>query len=144
MKLLFSFALFAALANGKRRRMMDLIRQSPGCNVNDLSRHFQMSRIAVMKHLKVLVDAGLVISKKSGRSRELYFNAAPIQMIYDRWSDEYSAFWTTQAVDLKYAVEGGSESKQDAETHDASAAKDSTKSTRQKKPEKKAGKGRKK
>ena len=123
---------------------MDLIRQSPGCNINDLSRHFQMSRIAVMKHLKVLVDAGLVISKKSGRSRELYFNAAPIQMIYDRWSDEYSAFWTTQAVDLKYAVEGGSESKQDAEPDVASDAAETSRSPRSSKQKKKAGKGRKK
>ena len=123
---------------------MDLIRQSPGCNINDLSRHFQMSRIAVMKHLKVLVDAGLVISKKSGRSRELYFNAAPIQMIYDRWSDEYSAFWTTQAVDLKYAVEGGSESKQDAEPDVASDAAETSRSPRSSKQKKKGGKGRKK
>ena len=64
-----------------------------------------MSRIGVMKHLKILVDAKLLISRKNGRSRELYFNAAPIQMIYDRWTDEYSTFWATQAVDLKYEVE---------------------------------------
>lgn len=64
-----------------------------------------MSRIGVMKHLKVLVEAKLVISRKKGRTRELFFNAAPIQMIYDRWTDEYSAFWVTQAVDLKYRVE---------------------------------------
>ena len=54
---------------------------------------------------KFLVQARLVISRKRGRTRELFFNAAPIQMIYDRWTDEYSAFWATQAVDLKYQAE---------------------------------------
>ena len=64
-----------------------------------------MSRIGVMKHLSILVEAKLVLSRKKGRVRQLFFNAAPIQLIYDRWTDEYGAFWTTQAVDLKYKVE---------------------------------------
>lgn len=64
-----------------------------------------MSRIGVMKHLDLLVESGLVVSRKQGRTRQLFFNAAPIQMIYDRWTDEYSSFWVTQAVDLKYEVE---------------------------------------
>ena len=96
---------FLALASRTRRKMMDLAKKSPGCCVNDLCEHFEMSRIGVMKHLQILVDAKLIISRKSGRTRELFFNAAPIQMIYDRWTDEYSAFWVTQAVDLKYKVE---------------------------------------
>jgi len=58
-----------------------------------------------MKHIQILVEAKLLISRKSGRTRELFFNSAPIQMIYDRWSDEYSAFWATQAVDLKRKAE---------------------------------------
>lgn len=98
-------AIFQALANAHRRRMMDLVREHPGCSVNDLCKEFEFSRIAVMKHLQVLVDATLVISRKVGRSRQLYFNAAPIQMVYDRWSDEYSRFWASQVVDLKYAAE---------------------------------------
>ena len=97
--------IFQALASRARRIMLDLIRQTPGCSVNDLCEHFEMSRIGVMKHLQILVEARLVISRKQGRTRQLFFNAAPIQMIYDRWTDEYSAFWATQAVDLKYQSE---------------------------------------
>lgn len=98
--------IFQALANRVRRLMLDLIKQMPGCSVNDLCDHFSMSRIGVMKHLGILVDSKLVISRKEGRTRQLYFNVAPIQLIYDRWTDEYSAFWATQVVDLKYKVEG--------------------------------------
>ena len=96
---------FQSLASRVRRMMLDLVKQMPGCCVNDLCEHFAMSRIGVMKHLKILVDSKLVVSRKHGRTRELYFNAAPIQMIYDRWTDDYSAYWATQAVDLKYKVE---------------------------------------
>ena len=96
---------FHALSHRARRQLMDLVKRSPGCSVNDLCEHFDMSRIAVMKHLGVLVDARLIISKKTGRTRELYFNIAPIQMIHDRWSDEYSEFWATQMIDLKYKIE---------------------------------------
>ena len=96
---------FHALAHPARRHMLDLIKKSPGCSVNDLCEHFETSRIAVMKNLRVLVDAKLIISKKKGRTREFYFNVAPIQMIHDRWSDEYSEFWATQIVDLKYKIE---------------------------------------
>ena len=85
--------------------MLDVVKKAPGCSLGELCGHFDMSRIGVMKHLQVLVDAKLVLSRKRGRTRELFFNAAPIQQIHDRWSDEYSAFWTTQAVDLKYRVE---------------------------------------
>lgn len=92
---------FSALGNRTRRQILDLVKRSPGCNVAALCQHFDISRIAVMKQLDVLVDAQLVISRKRGRSRELFFNAAPIQMIYDRWTDEYSQFWAQQTVDLK-------------------------------------------
>ena len=97
---------FHALAHPTRRHMMDLVKKSPGCSVNDLCKHFEISRIAVMKHLRVLVDANLVISRKKGRTRELFFNVAPIQMIHDRWSDQYSEFWATRMIDLKYKIEG--------------------------------------
>jgi DNA-binding transcriptional ArsR family regulator len=97
--------IFQALASQPRRLIIDVVKKMPGCCVNDVCEHFQMSRIGVMKHLQILTDAKLVISRKQGRTRALYFNAVPIQMIYDRWTDEYSAFWATQAVDLKYKVE---------------------------------------
>ncbi len=96
---------FSALAHQARRRIVDLVTQMPGCNVNDLCEHFDISRIAVMKHLDVLVGAQLIISGKRGRNRLLYFNAAPIQLIYDRWTNEYSTFWVTQVVDLKKLAE---------------------------------------
>ena len=96
---------FHALASRVRRLIMDVVKQLPGCCVNDICAHFEMSRIGVMKHLKILVESKLILSRKSGRTRELFFNAAPIQLIYDRWTDDYSAFWITQAIDLKYQAE---------------------------------------
>ncbi|MCO6458721.1 MAG: helix-turn-helix transcriptional regulator [Pirellulaceae bacterium] len=98
-------AVFQALAHAGRRRMLDLIRGMPGCNVNDVCKYFDSSRIAVMKHLRVLEEADLVISRKAGRSRQLYFNAVPIQLIYDRWTTEYSQFWASQVTDLKFQIE---------------------------------------
>lgn len=96
---------FQAMASKPRRLIMDLVKDQPGCCVNDLCAHFDISRIGVMKHLQILVDAKLILSRKEGRKRVLYFNAAPIQLIYDRWTTEYSAFWASQAVDLKYLAE---------------------------------------
>ncbi|MEZ6063848.1 MAG: helix-turn-helix transcriptional regulator [Planctomycetaceae bacterium] len=98
-------AVFQALSNASRRRILDLVKGMPGCNVNDVCKYFDVSRIAVMKHLNVLEAARLILSEKHGRSRELYFNAAPIQMIYDRWTTEYSSFWASQVTDLKFKSE---------------------------------------
>ncbi len=96
---------FAALAHPSRRKMLDIIRQHGGCSVNDVAAYFDTSRIAVMKHLKVLESARLITSDKPGRTRRLYFNAVPIQMIYDRWTTEYSVLWASKLTRLKYAVE---------------------------------------
>ncbi len=98
--------MFLALANTSRRKMLDIIREMPGCSVNDVVKYFEMSRIGVMKHLGLLEAAGLVISRKPGRTRELYFNTGPIQAVYDRWTTEYASFWASQAMDLKYQIEG--------------------------------------
>ena len=113
--------------------MMDLVKQSPGCSVNDLCEHFETSRIAVMKHLKVLVEANLIISQKKGRKRELFFNVAPIQMIHDRWSDEYSEFWATQMIDLKYKIESRSTKSQKTEKRSKTTGQSKSKSTKKKK-----------
>lgn len=96
---------FRALASSSRRRILDLVQAHPGCSVNDVCAHFETSRIAVMKHLRVLEKAGLITSHKQGRTRELYFNIVPIQMIYDRWTDEYGSRWARRLADLKYRVE---------------------------------------
>lgn len=96
---------FQAMAHQSRRKILDLVKSMPGCSVNDLCKYFGTSRIAVMKHIKVLEAANLLISKKEGRRRELYFNVVPIQMIYDRWTTEYSSFWASQVTDLKFKLE---------------------------------------
>lgn len=98
-------AIFVALSHQHRRRMLDLIKDMPGCSVGDVAKYFEISRIAVMKHLGVLEEADLVVSRKVGRRRELFFNAVPIQMVCDRWMTEYSRFWATQALDVKYLLE---------------------------------------
>ena len=97
--------LFHALASPVRRQIMDIVRHQPGCNVNEVSKAFDVSRIAVMKHLTVLEQAGLLISEKEGRARRLYFNPVPIQQIHERWTSEYSAYWAGTLTDLKRKVE---------------------------------------
>lgn len=97
--------LFHALASEPRREMLDIIKDRPGCNVMDVCKYFDVSRIAVMKHLNVLEKANLIISEKVGRTRRLYFNAAPIQMIYERWTTDYSAMWAGRLTEFKRQVE---------------------------------------
>ena len=99
---------FHALGSACRRRILDIVRNSPGCSVKYVCRHFDVSRIAVMKHLTVLEQANLLISEKNGRTRSLYFNTVPIQMIYDRWTDDFSAYWAEKVTALKYRVEQAS------------------------------------
>ena len=100
-------AVFQALASATRRRMLDLLKSMPGASVNDVAKYFPMSRIGVMKHLLVLEEAGLLVSRKSGRIRQLYFNIVPLQAIHDRWTTEYGEFWATRALDLKRRLEAG-------------------------------------
>jgi len=96
---------FKALASPVRRRILDIVKDTPGCSVQDVSAHFEMSRIAVMKHLGVLEAARLVLSEKEGRTRRLHANVVPIQRIYDRWTTEYSALWGRHLTGIKYRVE---------------------------------------
>lgn len=98
-------AVFQALASESRRRMLDIVKECPGIAVGALANEFDVSRIAVMKHLRVLEQSGLLVSEKTGRTRRLYFNAVPVQMIYDRWTTEYSAYWSGNLTKLKYAAE---------------------------------------
>jgi DNA-binding transcriptional ArsR family regulator len=101
-------AVFEALASPARRRILDIVKNDPGCSVKEVAGHFEISRIAVMKHLGVLEGAGLIVSEKTGRTRRLYLNPVPIQMIYDRWTSEFSALWAGKLTRLKYRVEGES------------------------------------
>ena len=98
-------AVFQALASTTRREMLDIVRNEPGCSVGAVASRFDVSRIAVMRHLTVLEEAGLIISDKRGRTRHLYINAVPIQMIHDRWTSEYSALWSGRMLDIKYLAE---------------------------------------
>ena len=105
-------ALFAALAHRDRRRMLDLLLQAPGMTVKAMASHFPMSRIAVMKHLKVLEQAGLLQSEKQGRERHLFLDPTPLQVVYDRWTTELSAFWASRMADIKARVEARVNAKQ--------------------------------
>ena len=98
-------ALFQALAHARRRRIVDIVKNQPGCSVTDVCAYFDVSRIAVMKHVNLLEDAGLIVSEREGRVRRLYFNVVPIQLMYDRWTDEYSGWWAGRMADIKYQVE---------------------------------------
>ncbi|MGD2133342.1 MAG: helix-turn-helix transcriptional regulator [Maricaulaceae bacterium] len=97
--------LFHALAHETRRKILDLVRDKPGQGVGELARSFDVSRIAVMNHLAVLEGADLIISEKDGRTRRLYLNAAPIQMIRERWMDDFSEHWAGRVTAIKYAAE---------------------------------------
>lgn len=113
-------ALFQALASASRREILDIVRAKPGCSVMHVCSHFDVSRIAVMKHIGVLEKANLVLSEKQGRTRRLYFNAAPIQLIYDRWTSEYSGYWSGQMTRIKYLAE----ERHSQQTGDVAEAKD--------------------
>ncbi len=96
---------FHALAHETRREILDHLRDQPGLAVGELAQQFDVTRIAVMNHLRVLTQAGLVTSQKQGRSRHLYLNAMPIQMIYERWIDGYSAQWLDRMSLIKQVAE---------------------------------------
>jgi|GEM_PF-1091691 len=98
-------AVFAALAVPARRRMMDLVQAAPGSTIASLASHFEMSAVGVLKHVRVLERAGLLLTHKHGRERLLYVNLVPIQMIHDRWTNAYASFWAEQVVDLKQRLE---------------------------------------
>lgn len=104
-------AVFQALAHESRRRMLDIVKEEPGIGVGALASDFDVSRIAVMKHLAVLEEADLIVSEKDGRTRRLYFNAAPIEMIHNRWTTQYSAYWAGQLTRIKYLAEANEAAK---------------------------------
>lgn len=99
-------AIFLALSHAARRRIMDLLKTMPGATVNDVCKYFDVSRIMIMKHIGILESADLIVSRKVGRTRQLYLNAVPLQAVHDRWSTEYGQFWAGRVMDLKYQLEG--------------------------------------
>lgn len=98
---------FKALGDPYRRRILDLLRERDGRSLSDLEAYFpDMTRFGVMKHLKVLEDALLVVSKKSGRFKHHYLNPMPIQDIADRWISSFARPWTNTINTIKHQLEG--------------------------------------
>jgi len=98
--------LFKALADGRRREILDLLKDAPR-TTGDLCRHFEatLDRCTVMQHLGVLERAELVIARREGRSRWNHLNAAPFKEIYDRWISAYAAPALDLLTRLKREVE---------------------------------------
>ena len=97
-------AVWKALSDPTRRRILDLLRRGPS-TTGDLCKPFRTSRFAIMKHLSVLETAGLVLARRAGRERWNYLNSVPIQKIYERWVRGYESHWAESLIRLKTAVE---------------------------------------
>lgn len=100
-------AVFRALADPSRRRLLDLLFERNGRTLTELESELPMTRFGVMKHLRLLEEAGLIATRKVGREKLHYLNPVPIQLISDRWLNKYSAARASALVDLKTALEGG-------------------------------------
>ncbi len=96
---------FVALASRTRRQILDIVAAHPGSAVGQVAGHFDISRIAVQKHLATLEEAELLLSQRQGRERRLWFNAVPLQLVHERWSERYRGFWANRLTQLKYASE---------------------------------------
>ena len=99
-------AVFKALANGKRRQMLDAMKAEPLTTGALCERFPEMDRCSVMQHLKVLEEADLVIPRREGRERWNHLNALPIQAIHDRWISQYAGHAMSVLSALKGELEG--------------------------------------
>jgi DNA-binding transcriptional ArsR family regulator len=96
---------FKALADTSRRFLLDLLHKRDGQTLSELEWELEMSRFGVMKHLKVLEEAGLVITRREGREKLHFLNAVPIRLIHDRWIDKYKEREVSVLADLKTSLE---------------------------------------
>ena len=96
---------FKALADPTRRSLLDELFREDGQSLSALERRFAMSRIGVMKHLKQLEGAGLVVTKRRGREKLHFLNPIPIRMVHDRWIDKYTEPWAASLIGLKNELE---------------------------------------
>jgi DNA-binding transcriptional ArsR family regulator len=96
---------FRALADPSRRFLLDLLFARDGRTLTELESELSMTRFGVMKHLKVLEEAGLVVTRRSGREKLHFLNPVPIRLIHDRWIDKYTERNVTALVDLKNNLE---------------------------------------
>jgi DNA-binding transcriptional ArsR family regulator len=97
--------IFKALADSSRRFLLDLLFKQDGQTLGELEGRLAMTRFGVMKHLKVLENAGLVITRRQGREKLHFLNAVPIRLIHDRWIDKYREREVSALADLKASLE---------------------------------------
>lgn len=95
---------FRALADGTRRRILDLLARSPR-TTGDLCARFPVSRYAVMKHLTVLERAGLLVVRRRGRQRFNHLNPVPLQNLHERWMRPHAERWASSLLALKRSLE---------------------------------------
>jgi DNA-binding transcriptional ArsR family regulator len=96
---------FKALADPTRRFVLDLLFQRDGRTLKELESGLEMTRFGVMKHLRILENAGLVVTRRSGREKLHFLNPVPIRMIHDRWIDKYREREVSALLALKTDLE---------------------------------------
>jgi len=96
---------FRALADPTRRSLLDALFREDGQTLSALEARLPMTRFGVMKHLKVLEAAGLVVTKRRGREKLHFLNPVPIRLIHDRWVSKYAEPWAAALSDLKHGLE---------------------------------------
>ncbi|MGE5408639.1 MAG: ArsR/SmtB family transcription factor [Syntrophothermus sp.] len=96
---------FKALADPTRRELLDALRRRDGQTLSELERRFEMTRFGVMKHLRQLEAAGLVVSRRRGREKLHYLNPVPIRDIYERWVSRYADSWAAPLSRLRQDLE---------------------------------------
>jgi DNA-binding transcriptional ArsR family regulator len=98
-------AVFKALADATRRHLLDRLFEREGRTLSELGGELEMTRFGVAKHLKVLEDAGLVTTRRSGREKLHFLNPVPIRLIHDRWIDKYTEHAVAALTGLKKQLE---------------------------------------
>ncbi|HXU45970.1 MAG TPA: metalloregulator ArsR/SmtB family transcription factor [Thermoanaerobaculia bacterium] len=96
---------FRALADPTRRSLLDELFERDGQTLGELERRLPMTRFGVMKHLRVLEEAGLVVTRRRGREKLHFLNAVPIRLVHDRWVSKYAEPWAAALSDLKHKLE---------------------------------------
>ena len=96
---------FKALADPTRRFLLDRLFERDGRTLGELDAELEMTRFGVMKHLRVLEEAGLVVTRRRGREKLHFLNAVPIRQIHDRWIDKYTERVVSALLDLKSDLE---------------------------------------
>ncbi len=98
-------AVFRALADPTRRSLLDELFREDGQTLSALEARFEMSRYGVMKHLKLLEEAGLVVTRRRGREKLHFLNPVPIRLVHDRWVSKYAEPWAAALSGLKQRLE---------------------------------------